>query len=866
MKSITLLASLCLALCAIADDRIDAPHFGPAERVPTTHQYAPDRAAGFSHMSLDLTPDFKQRTVSGIVSYTFKPIAKPLAELELNAAEMTIASVESSERIQAWQATADQLIITFVEPVPADKEARVSIHYSAQPEQGLYFRTPELGYKPGDEHLFTQGEATDNRYWFPCPDAPNEKYTTEITCHVPDGMTALSNGRLLSQDKDPAGLTAFHWSQEKPHANYLVSLVAGHFKSVNDQHNGVPLALYVPPSDIGEAQNSFRETPDIMDFYEHEIGVPFPWAKYYQVIAQDFVAGGMENTTLTTLTENTLFPDAIENLRDSVGLVAHEMAHQWFGDLVTCKDWSQIWLNEGFATYYALLYDAHKNGNDSMLYGFYTTARLLLGMGDDAGKIVDRQFTRPDDVFGVLQYQKGAFVLRMLRAQLGDDLYRRCIKTYLERHQYGNVVTEDLSSVIEELSGRSFDQFFDQWVYHGHFPELAVAYTWDEKAKIARLSIQQTQAVSDKVLLFNFPLTVAFHGKSGTVEKTITVKSQTEDFSFPLPDAPMIVRIDPKLEVLAKIKFDLPDSMLTAQLRDKDDVIGRLQAVALLKDRKDHTSIALLKDAVNQDGFYGVCYEAASALATIHTDESLEALLSSMYQTNARIRLAVVSGLAAFYNQSAREAELASLASEKNPDIQAQDLKGLANYPVTEVRNVLLPFLDSQSYRNTLVDAAVSAMRVQVDDFYVAPIRDTLERRRADFTTRNITNCLGTLAFLARHDTNKNDLCQFLLRYVNDKSANVRVGALKALGTLGEPAAIPVLEGFANAGKETPEQPVAAAAIEAIRASARPSDNLEELRDTVLQVQKDNRQLRLDLDALQKKQAPAAKTSPRAKP
>jgi aminopeptidase N len=779
---------------------------------------------------------------------------------------MTIATAESSEKIQAWQATTDKLIITFADPIPADKETRISIHYSAQPEKGLYFRTPELGYKPGDEHLFTQGEAVDNRYWFPCPDAPNEKYTTEITCHVPDGMTVLSNGRLLSQEKDPGGLTAFHWSQEKPHANYLVSLVAGFFKGVIDQHKETPLALYVPPSDIGEAENSFRETSDIMDFYEQEIGVPFPWAKYYQVITQDFMEGGMENTTLTTLTENTLFTSAIENLRNSQGLVSHEMAHQWFGDLVTCKDWSHIWLNEGFATYYALLYDGHKNGTDSMLYGFYTTSRRLLQMTNDTGKIVNREFADPDGIFGILPYQKGCFVLRMLRAQLGDDLYRRCIKTYLERHQYGNVATEDLSSVIEELSGRSYDQFFDQWLYHAHFPELAVAYSWDEKAKLAKLSIQQTQALSEDVLLFNFPLKIVFHGKSGSVEKTITVKSQSEDFSFALPEAPAIVRLDPQLEMLAKINFDVPAAMLTAQLHDKTDVIGRLQAVALLKDKKDHASIALLKDAVNHDDFYGVSYEAASALASIHSDESLEALLSSTHQTNARIRLAVISALAAFYNPTARQAEIASLASEKNPDIQAQDLKGLANYPVAEVRDLLLPFLNSQSYRNTLVDAAVSAVRVQDDKSYATPVRQTLERRRDDFTSRTITNCLDTLAFLSRHDTDKGDIRQFLSNYVNDRNIYVRMGALKALGTLGDVAATPILESFANASKETPEQPVATAALHAIYAATNPSDNLQELRATVLQLQKDNRQLRQDLDAIQKKSAPAGKTSAHSKP
>jgi aminopeptidase N len=852
LKPSLLFTLLTLAFTAGADDfSTGAGDF--AEARPAVRQYAPDRNAGFVHMSLDITPDFKQRTIAGAVSYLFKPIAQPLAELKLDAADMAIVSVEGTEKIQAWQVTTDKLVITFDGSIPADKETRVTIHYTAQPEKGLYFRTPELGYKPGDTHLFTQGEAIDTRYWYPSPDSPNEKFTTEITCHVPDGMIVLSNGRLVSQEKDPAGLIAFHWSQEKPHANYLVSLVAGYFKSVQDKHRDIPLALYVPPSDIAEAESSFRDTRDIMDFFEHEIGVDYPWVKYYQVMVQDFMEGGMENTSLTTLTERSLFTSATENLLTSQGLVAHEMAHQWFGDFVTCKDWSDIWLNEGFATYYALLYDGHKNGPDSMLYGAYQTARGIFGVSNDILPIVRRQYENPDETFGYLAYQKGSYVLRMLRAQLGDDLYRRCIKTYLQRHPYGNVVTEDLSAVIEELSGRSYDQFFDQWVYHAHYPELAASYSWDEKAKLAKISIQQKQALNESVLLFNFPLTIAFNGKAGRIEKSITVKQQSEDFYVPLPEAPTIVLLDPRLEVLAKIDFDVPASMLDAQLQDKDDLAGRLLAVAALKNKTGHSAVAQLKTALNHDPFFGVRVEAAAALASIHSDESLEALLASAGQSDARARRAVASALAGFYNPAAYEAETKALAAEKNPEIEAEDIRGLANYDKPEVRALLLSLLNSHSYRNSLADSAIEAMRVQDDVSYLPAIRQALEQRRDEFNTGVVNNALDAIAFLARHEEKKDDVRQFLVSYVNSTNSRIRRRAIRALGELQDPRAIPLLETFANAGKKNPEQSAATAALQAIRAARQPADNLKELRATVLDLQKENRQLRKDLDALQKK-------------
>src|SRR5439155_21936315 len=227
--------------------------------------------------------------------------------------------------------------------------------YRAEPTQGLYFRTPEMGYKAGDTHLYTQGEPTEARHWYPCFDAPNEKFTSEIVCRVPEGMTVLSNGRRVSEEKD-GGLVAVRWLQDKPHVTYLISLVAGYFKSVEDKYHEVQLAFYTPPSEINEAPNSFRDTKDMLAFFEDEIGVPYPWAKYYQVCVNDF-GGGMENTSITTLTVDTLFTAATENIRSSQGLVAHELAHQWFGDLVTCKDWSDIWLNDGFATYYESHYE-----------------------------------------------------------------------------------------------------------------------------------------------------------------------------------------------------------------------------------------------------------------------------------------------------------------------------------------------------------------------------------------------------------------------------------------------------------------------------------------------------------------------------
>jgi aminopeptidase N len=729
-----------------------------------------------------------------------------------------------------------------------------------------------MGYKPGETHVFTQGEAIEARHWYPCYDSPNEKFTSEIIAHVPDEMVVLSNGKKISEEKDSGDLKAVRWSQEKPHANYLISLIAGNFKHLDDQYKNVPLAFYTPPSQFNEAENSFRDTKDIMGFFEKEIGVPFPWAKYFQVVVDDFVAGGMENTSITTLTDRTLFRDETENLHNSEGLCSHEMAHQWFGDLVTCKDWSQLWLYAGFATFYALLYDEHKNGRDSMLYAFYGSAKGLLKATNDVQPIVFRKYDKPMEQFNALVYQKGSWVLHMLRAQLGDELYRRCIKTYLERHQFGNVVTEDLRAVVEELSGRSYDQFFDQWLYHAHYPEIEAEYSWDQKSKFAKISIKQVQKISDDVLLFNFPLTVRFKGKFGKVEQTISVKEKEEDFYFALDSAPEIARLDPNFDLLARIKFKLPNAMLYAQLADKDDMVGRLVAIDQLAEKKDHETIKRLKRALDDDPFFGVRIEAAKALQAIHEDEALDALLATK-QKDARVRNQVAASIGGFFNGNSFERAIANISKEKNPDIRAQWIRALGNFSKPESREVLIPLLQTDSYRNVLAGAAISAMRAQDDLVYIKPILKTLRERETNFTSRGFVAGLDALAYISRNEKKKDSTREFLIRHVNDRKQAIQAGAIAALGTLEDPEATAVLETFANTGKDTPERKAAEKSLSTIRSAGKPSDDLKKLREEILDLQKARRENKKQIEALNKKlesktQKPTAKAirSPRGQP
>jgi aminopeptidase N len=734
----------------------------------------------------------------------------------------------------------------------------------------LYFRTPAMGYRVGDTHLWTQGQAHEARHWFPSYDYPNEKFTSEMICHVPADMVALSNGRLVSREPDPErGLVAWRWLQDKPHVNYLITLCAGYFEKIEDMADGVPLAFWTPPSQIEFARNSFAGTRDMMIFFEQEIGVPYPWARYDQVVVDDFTWGGMENTAQTTLSDGTLYPDELAGTRSSLGLVAHELAHQWFGNNVTCKDWSHLWLNEGFATYYESLFREHAHGRDEFLWAMLQKSRTVLDQREDQIPMVHRGYVDPEEQFSFRAYPKGAWVLHMLRSQLGPRLYRQCIQAYLERHPFGVVTTEDLVKVFEEHSGRDWDRFFDQYVYHAQQPHLRVDYSWDERTRLARISIEQIQPLGPNVLLFHLPVSIRFQSGSRRTEVVAQVSQSREDFFFPLPTRPEVVRIDPEFEWLAEIEFSLPAEMLHAQLGVEDDMIGRVFAIEQLARRRDPATVQGLRETLRNDPFWGVRLEAAKALRFIQTEEARRALLTSTDQLDDRVRREVLAGLASYYQPDTLPMLLDALDSEFNPDIQADVIRALGAYSVESVRETILAQLASTSYRQILADAAVEAIGLQRDPVYLGPLFETLRDRESDFTTGGFAAALHVLAEVASDQPDRTAPREFLTARTRHPKRTVQLAALRALGTLGDSRALPVLETFTGAGAESGQAQAARDAIRWIRDGRPVSVELAALRDQVLRLKTEQDEMKLRLEtALKQLEAvavslPEPRTAPR---
>lgn len=818
-----------------------------------SRQYAPDRRADLVDLALDVTPDFRARTVQVVSVLKLVPLGFPLARLELDAVRLTFESVEASEPLASWSYDDAQLVLNFQPPLPIGREFTVTLRTRAEPEKGLYFRTPEMGFPTEDEHLWTQGEPVEARHWYPSFDAPHEKFTSSVTCRVPEAMVVLSNGRKQSDATTPEGLRVVTWRQETPHSGYLVCLVAGRFKALEDRSGRVPLAFWTPTSQAAEAGRSFAGTAQMLEFFEREIGLPYPWPKYDQVVVDDFTFGGMENTTLTVLNAMTLATDAFETLSDSRGLVAHEMAHQWFGNLVTCKDWSHLWLNEGFATYYDALHARHLLGEDEFRVQMFENAAGVLGAADRR-PMVTRTFNDPLDQFDSRAYPKGAWVLHMLRHQVGEDLFRRGVRLWLERYAHRASTTEEFRAIWEELTGRSFDRFFDQYVYHGLYPELDVDYAWDATLGQVRLGIRQTQNVEGDVLLFDVPLAVRFQLPGGTViRREMRVHQARQDVHFALPAEPESVRLDPDLALLARIRFEPPTAMLHRQLSDATDLIGRLLAVEVLGKRHDGDTVAHLARALGSDASPHLRLACARALGGIRTEAAREALVAARRQPDARARLAVVEALGHFGDDTVRDALLEVAANDRNPAVGRGALAALGRWSTDAVQAVVRAELDRPSYRDTRASGAVQALR-SMELPQNAPVLATWIRSRADTLDADVLGeALRAAGHLGRHLDDRTTVGDVLLRHVNSPRSATRHAAIAGLGALGDLRAVPVLEGMARARKEDPFRGPAEQALKALRERRSPGAELSNVREELKRVQEENRAFREELDRLKRR-------------
>lgn len=797
--------------------------------------YPPHRLADFIHMRLDLViPDMNQTRLDGVETLTFSPIADTLDSLSLDARGMSIRRVRVGDRECTFSHEGTRLQINLDPPIAAGTRASLVIEYAiTQPMDGLYW-FPQSDAWPGrPAQLHTQGEPQTISSLFPCHDFPNEKLTTELVVTVPAGYTVSSNGRLVEHTRhvqsidEPAGgshLAAcerFHWLQDKPHANYLVSLVVGKFDVVDVGTKQLPMPVYVPPGRGPDVRGTYGKTPEMAALFSDLLDEPYTWARYAQLVVWNFAAGGMENTSATSMYDTAIIDRASLADTDLEGLISHELAHQWFGDLLTCNSWEHIWLNEGFATYLTSLWLEHKDGlagyqsvilgnMDNIIARDAAEAPYQPGMASKIYKNAWDTFRKPAN-----PYAKGASILHMLRERLGDDAFFKGVALYIDRHKYETVETSDLRRALEDVSGESLQQFFEQWCFRPGVPHLDVDIAWDHQSRQLHIEVHQRQLIDPYNPAFEFDLPVWIDVPDADAGRrrdpspgrwlSVPVTGRGASAAFELPEEPRICAVDPKLAVLAKLNIQQPAHRWLAQLEASLTPAATIQAARSLGELGDAESTAALRRvAHNSRAYKSLRVEAVKALERAGDREALLELADAgipIYEVRAAAceslsRLAATS-TDADGRRRAAESLQNSVARDASTKVRGVAVAGLARMKAEGALEQAAAAMRFDSQDDRLRQAALEALEL-LDEPACLSLAASLTRPGVLGRTRALA--VQTLAKLAHHDPDV--AYQTIAPLLRDPEPRTRDAAGQALADMKDPRAIAALRSLIDDARD----------------------------------------------------------------
>jgi aminopeptidase N len=851
------------------------PGHGPRPfRLPgDSERFGRARPFDLHHLRLELRLDIVARKITATATFDVTQRDPDARTLVLDAAGFEIAEVTRGDAAVPYRYDGDRLHIALG-PLPAGERASISVRYSVEPRRGLYFLAPDDKTPERPFQVWSQCQDEDARYWIPCHDFPNMKMSTEFIVTAPEGWTVLSNGRLVSREKvegrhgaDTAKIGAtgdgqerWHWLQEQPHVAYLMSLVAGNFSELPADLESLPVRYYVDPGREADGMRAFGRTPEMVEHFAQLTGVPYPWAKYYQVAVHDFIFGGMENTSATTMTDRILLDEraAIDNTADDI--VAHELAHQWFGDLVTCRDWSHAWLNEGFATYFEHLDWEHKAGVDEYLYSLKEHAEGYFS--EDEGRyrrpIVCNTYAYPIDLFDRHLYEKGGWVLHMLRAELGDRLFFGGVKRYLERHRGGIVETRDLLRAMEDESGRSLEAFFDQWVYRAGYPEIELEATHDADRGALTVTVRQKQAVDDVTPLFKLRMALDVVTEQGRERHVLDVSEAAQSFTLRAPLPPRRVAFDPDGRVLMKLTQTMPRDWLLDALVEDSHAVVRWRAAEALSKRAEPKVIDTLVHAVRKDAFWGVGAEAAHALGEIRSDRAYEALASLVDVGHPKVRRAVVRALGEFRTEKSARL-LVGLLEKGDPSVlvEGEAARSAGRTKQSLVYDALVAALDRPSWRDTVRVGAMDGL-AKLRDERALPLIDRFADKGAMLSTRR-----AAVAALGEFGEGKRAVRERLEQLLDGNDPYFTPEVLRALVKVKDPAALGAIAPMADRSLDGRVRRHAREAMRELRQKEHP-DEVRRLADAFDRLRDEHQGLRDELARLKALALPEPDREPTA--
>ncbi len=766
----------------------------------TKPQYAPHRDFKTEHIKLEFSFDMPKRTVFGKSTTTIKMLVET-HKIEFDAVNMKINSVKDrAGRIYRYAYDAAKIVIFLDKMATAGELLDITIDYKiVKPRLGVYFTEPDRAYPKKPVQIWTHSEAEEARYWFPCHDAPHEKCTTEMLITVASDFFALSNGALMNVIEDKkSGKKTYHWRMKHPHASYLVMFAVGKFAEIKDEWDGIPITYYCEKGEEADTKRAFGKTPRMMEFFSKKIGARYPYEKYAQVAVADFVFGGMEHTTATTQTEHVLHDERAHEEAWHDNLVAHELAHQWFGDLLTCRDWSHAWLNESFASYFDALFVEHDKGEDEFLYQMYENAKFYFSEDKDRYRrpIVTNIFFEPSDIFDRHLYEKGSLVLHMLRHILGTAAWWKCINHYVEKNKNKTVETEDFISAIEEVSGRNMKKFFDQWVYGAGHPELKALYYWDDKSKEAVIRVAQIQKTDDQTPLFSLPLTIEIITKEGRKRFTETLEEKQKQFRYKINSIPFDVKIDADNFILKTMDFTKPKSMWLYQLENDVNILGRIAAAQEIAKLGNREAVEILAKRFEREKFWGMQAEIALSLGTIKTDSALRALQKMTEVKNPKARRAVAVALGEFKAEGALD-PLKRLVSDKNSYfVPAEAAKSIGKTQQETAMQLLRRYLPLDSWNDVIKSGVLEGLAQLRTDEAIQLLK---AHAKYGYHYRSRMAAIRNLGLTGK---GRKDVLDMLIEFTKEEFTLIQLVSAIALGDLGDERAIPVLEDMTKGHKD----------------------------------------------------------------
>jgi len=526
---------------------------------PAKQNFNRTRAFDVQHYVIRTSFDRANKTISGETTVSLKPLKNLFNTVTLDAANLKFESIKFDPEgtVLQFNTEDDKVVITLPKSYAPKDLIKIRLKYTAKPKKGVYFvdAASDGGTLVYDDQIWTQGEAEESRHWYPSYDFPDDKATTEQFLTVRGDETAISNGELVETLNNPDGTKTFHFKMTQPHSVYLTSFVIGKYVKFTDSYKNIPLNVYLYPGREYLYKQVFTNTKEMMRTFEELTGVAYPYNKYDQTIVAQFNLGGMENITATTLSDRDIFFSDINRLVVE-DIISHELAHSWFGNLVTCRNWAELWLNESFATFMEAAWREKMYGREDYLRKIAEDRDIYFAEESKMGRRhgLYNQFARPDDsIFDAVAYQKGSAVVHTLRETLGDKVFWKAINIYLNRHKLENVETADLQKVFEEVSKKDLDWFFSQWVYGSGYPRLEIKYKFNSETKRLDVSVSQTQKQEDLTpTAFTFPMDVEIITATGTRTEKINVTKREETFSIKSDEAPIGVVFDKNLKVPLK--------------------------------------------------------------------------------------------------------------------------------------------------------------------------------------------------------------------------------------------------------------------------------------------------------------------------